>query len=42
MEALRFTQDMLKFQDYEINRENTQVNDAPQPSLMEKLHSVYE
>jgi hypothetical protein len=42
-EALRFTQDMLKFQTYEINRLNAPAQQQQaEPSLMEKLHSIYE
>ena len=34
LEALRFTQDMLKFQNYEIQRNNDPLTDPPQASLM--------
>lgn len=40
-EAMRFTQDMLKFQSNEIARLNAPVQQQEQ-SLMEKLHSIYE
>lgn len=40
-EALRFTNDTLSFQSNEIRKVTTPSNED-QPSLMEKLHSIYE
>lgn len=40
-EALRFTQDTLSFQTNEINKINSATTEE-QPSLMEKLHEIYE
>lgn len=39
---MRFTQDTLNFQTYEINKINKESKQEEQPSLMEKLHAIYE
>lgn len=41
-EAMRFTQDTLNFQTYEINKINKESKPEEQPSLMERLHAIYE
>jgi hypothetical protein len=42
LEALRFSQDMLNLQNYDIKQANIVHDDGPQPTLMEKLHQIYE
>lgn len=39
---MTFTTDQLKFQTYEIGKENQILEEAPQLGFMEKFHQIYQ